>query len=69
MASGVKTVMHAPKFQSGGTVEFLPSDLRLTPLGRFEILRALPIERGVAQYRIKSLEDGHQRVAMECDLT
>ncbi len=60
--------MRAHKFQSGRMVEFLPSDLRLTSLGRFEILCALPIERGVAQYRIKSLKDGHQRVAMECDL-
>ena len=49
-------------------VEFLPNDLRLTPLGQFEILRALPIEHGVAQYQIKSLKDGHQRVAMESDL-
>jgi hypothetical protein len=57
------------KFKTGRTVEFLPSDLRLTPLGQFEIMRALPIEHGVAQYRIKSLRDGHQRVAMESDLT
>jgi hypothetical protein len=57
------------KFKIGRMVEFVPSDLRLTPLGRFEILFRLPIESGVAQYRIKSLKDGHQRVAMESDLT
>lgn len=57
------------KFKIGRTVEFVPSDLRLSPPGRFEILRALPIEHGIAQYRIKSLKDGHQRVAMESDLT
>jgi hypothetical protein len=65
----VSIIMVAHKFKIGRTVEFVPSDLRLTPLGQFEILRALPIERGLAQYRIKSLKDGHQRVAMESDLT
>lgn len=60
--------MSAHKFRAGRTVEFVPSDLRLTPLGQFEIVRALPIEHGIAQYRLKSLKDGHQRVAMESDL-
>ena len=60
--------MLSHKFKIGGTVEFVPSDLRLTPLGRFEVLRALPLEHGVAQYRIKSLKDGHQRVALESEL-
>jgi hypothetical protein len=61
--------MQSHKFKVGRMVEFVPSDLRLTPLGRFEILRTLPIEHGILQYRIKSLKDGHQRVAMESDLT
>ncbi len=61
--------MISHKYKVGRMVEFLPSSARLTPLGRFEILRALPIEHGIAQYRIKSLKDGHQRVAMESDLS
>jgi len=61
--------MRVHKYTIGRTVEFLPSDLRLTPLGPFEIMRVLPIEHGIAQYRIKSLKDGHQRVAVESDLT
>ena len=65
---GVNTAMRAHKFEAGRTVEFVPSDLRLTPLGQFEIVRALPIEHGIAQYRLKSLKDGHQRVATESDL-
>lgn len=56
------------KYKIGRTVEFRSSDLRPTPLGRFEILRPLPVEHGVLQYRVKSLKDGHQRVAMESDL-
>jgi len=60
--------MLAHKFKIGRTVSFVQSDLRPTPPGRFEILRALPIEHGIVQYRIKSLKDGHQRVVMESDL-
>jgi hypothetical protein len=60
--------MTSHKYAVGRTVEFVPSDVRLSPLGRFEIVRALPIEHGIAQYRIKSLKDGHQRVVMESDL-
>jgi hypothetical protein len=62
------TAMAFHKYAVGRMVEFVPNDLRLSPLGRFEIVRALPIEYGLAQYRIKSLRDGHQRVAMESDL-
>ncbi|MGH7034225.1 MAG: hypothetical protein ACREFL_10890 [Stellaceae bacterium] len=60
--------MNAHKFKIGRKVAFLPSDLRPSPPGQFEILRALPVEHGIVQYRLKSMKDGHQRVAMESDL-
>jgi hypothetical protein len=66
---GEHSAMLCHKFRIGRKVEFVPNDLHRAPLGQFEILRALPIEHGVAQYHIKSLKDGHQRVAMEGDLT
>ncbi len=56
------------KFKPGQSVEFVASDLRLTPLGSFKIVRAMPSERGIQQYRIKSDRDGHERVVMEADL-
>jgi hypothetical protein len=65
----VNTIMASHKYVVGRMVEFVPSELRLSPLGQFEIVRALPIEHGIAQYRIKSLKDGHQRVVMESDLS
>jgi hypothetical protein len=37
--------------------------------GTFKILRVLPEERGVWQYRVKSVADGHERVVLESDLT
>ncbi|HUZ73679.1 MAG TPA: hypothetical protein VMU87_11890 [Stellaceae bacterium] len=56
------------KFKLGQSVEYVASDLRPKPLGSFVIVRAMPSERGVRQYRIKSAIDGHERVAMEGDL-
>jgi hypothetical protein len=61
--------MPSHKFAAGRKVEFTPSGARLSPLGQFEIVRAMPIEHGILQYRIKSLKDGHLRVAMESDLS
>jgi hypothetical protein len=61
--------MEARKFKLGQSVEFVTSDLRLKPLGRFTIVRVMPSERGIQQYRIKSVIDGHERMVMEGDLT
>ena len=35
---------------------------------RFEVVRLLPTEHWINRYRIKSLWDGHERVAMENEL-
>ncbi len=61
-------MMDVHKFTPGQSVEFVPSDLRLKPLGVFKVVRAMPSERGIQQYRIKSVMDGHERVVMEADL-
>ena len=61
--------MESHKFKLGQSVEFAASDLRLKPLGRFTIVRVMPSERGIQQYRVKSVVDGHERMAMEGDLT
>lgn len=56
------------KFKPGQSVEFVASDLRLKPLGVFTIVRAMPKDQGIQQYRIKSATDGHERVVMEGEL-
>jgi hypothetical protein len=56
------------KFKLGQSVEFVASDLRLKPLGLFKVVRVMPSERGIQQYRIQSEQDGHERVVMEADL-
>lgn len=60
--------MSDQKFQVKQLVDFVAWDFRLMPLGRFEIVRVLPVERGVCQYRIKSIKDGHERVVTESEL-
>ena len=60
--------MELHKFKPGQSVEFVASDLRLKPLGVFKIVRVMPSERGIRQYRIKSVMDGHERMVMEGEL-
>ena len=60
--------MELHKFKLGQSVEFVASDFRLKPLGVFKIVRVMPSERGIVQYRIKSVMDGHERMALEGDL-
>ncbi len=37
--------------------------------GTFEVVRLLPEEHGINHYRLKSIVDGHERVATEGELT
>lgn len=60
--------MQTHKFKVKQSVELVASYLRLKPLGRFAIVRMMPTEHGILQYRIKSLTDGHERVVMESEL-
>ena len=61
--------MESRKFKLGQSVEFTTSDLRPKPLGQFKVVRVMPNERGIQQYRVKSTTDGHERMAMESDLS
>lgn len=61
--------MEPHKFKLGQSVELLRKEPHLKPLGRFEVIRIMPTEHGQRQYRIRSSFDGHERVAIEADLT
>jgi hypothetical protein len=39
-----------------------------TPGGTFTIVRAMPTENGMKQYRIRSNTDGHERIVTEAEL-
>jgi len=61
--------MERHKFKVGQTVELLHKpEQNLKRLGRFEVTRVMPTEHGHRQYRIRSLTDGHERVALEAEL-
>lgn len=54
--------------QARQTVELVGPNIRLKPLGRFEVVRLMPTEHGLRQYRIRSLGDGRERMALEAEL-
>ena len=56
------------KFKPGQSVELVAGTVRLTPLGAFKVVRVMPSERGVRQYRVKSVTDGHERMVTEAEL-
>ena len=56
------------KFKVNQSAELVARDLQLKTPGRFTIVRLLPTEHGVLQYRIKSLTDGHERVVTKSEL-
>jgi len=56
------------KFRINQLVDFIAQDLRLTSLGQFKVVRVLPVEHGIRQYRIQSVKDGHERVVVESEL-
>ncbi len=49
-------------------VKLIPSPYIRNSQGEFEILRVLPEEHGMHQYRIKSATDGVVRVVMESEI-
>ncbi len=60
----------AYKFNVKETVTYSPAVLGGSHRHvQFEIVRHLPSERGMNQYRVKSLIDGHERVALESELS
>lgn len=60
--------MAAHKFKVGQLVT-LQSKRHGVFAERFEVVRLLPAEKGVFQYRIRSTRDGHERVVIESELT
>jgi hypothetical protein len=55
----------AHKFAVGQIVRVLPSPVTRDVRGNFKVVRILPTEHGVRQYRVKSETDGHERVVSE----
>jgi hypothetical protein len=61
--------MAARKFAVGQTVRFSPDRLQLrSARGQFKVLRLLPEDASIFQYRVKSEADGHERIVREDQL-
>ncbi len=56
------------KFKAGQNVMLVPGGYDSKRQTHFQIVRPLPAERGILQYRIKSILDGHERVVVESEL-
>ncbi|MEJ0016342.1 MAG: hypothetical protein WDN25_07195 [Acetobacteraceae bacterium] len=61
--------MSRHKFKIGQTVHLVPNRLeRHVPGGAYKIERVLPDEGRDLQYRVKNVQDGHERVVNEAQL-
>lgn len=60
------------KFSVGQTVDLTPRMLRAAASGKYEVRQLMPAsdrDVGDPTYRIKSLDEKHERVVFESDLT
>lgn len=61
--------MSAHRFAIGQTVRFSPDrNQERSAQGSFKVVRLLPEEASIFQYRVKSQLDGHERVVREDQL-
>jgi len=56
------------KFHIGEIVELAPSVTRNAPRGVYVVTKPLPESAGEYEYRIKSINEPHERVARESEL-
>jgi hypothetical protein len=64
-----KVAMLEHKFRVGQAVEFFPDPgVDRASRGRYTIVRLLPLEGSIPQYRVKNTADGHERMARENQL-
>ena len=57
-----------PKFRVGDVITLKPSVVRNVPGGIYEVIKVLPDHNGEREYRIKSANEPHERVALESEL-
>ena len=60
------------KFSVGQAVDLVPRILRAAAPGQYEIRQLMPVsdrDTGDPSYRIKSIDEKHERVVFESDLT
>ncbi len=61
--------MASHKFHVGQIVTIRPALSRNVPGGVYKVTKQLPENRGEFEYRIKGVDEVHERVARESELT
>jgi len=61
--------MASHKFRVGQIVTIKPALSRNVPGGVYTVTKQLPENRGEFEYRIKSMDEVHERIARESELT
>ena len=61
--------MKGHKFKVGEFVRVAAPKYLGTPQGRYEVVRLMPPEGNQNQYRVRSVEDGVERMVKEDDLS
>jgi hypothetical protein len=64
----LESSMLSRKFHVGQLVQLAPTISRNVPGGSYEITKKLPESRGEFEYRIKSMNEPHERVVRESEL-
>jgi hypothetical protein len=62
------SIMPAHKFRIGQLVQLAPAISRNVPGGTYEVTKQLPESRGEFEYRIKSVNEPHERIVRESEL-
>jgi hypothetical protein len=57
------------KFKVGQIVQFNPDGRIIAPRGSYEVTKRLPYNGHEYEYRIKSAQEAHERIAKESQLT
>jgi len=60
--------MPTHKFHGGEIVQLSPSTIRNVPGGSYTVVKQLPAIGGEFEYRIKSINEPHERVVRESEL-
>jgi hypothetical protein len=60
--------MPTHKFHVGEIVHLSPAVSRNVPGGSYQVVKQLPASGGEFEYRIKSMNEPHERVARESEL-
>jgi hypothetical protein len=68
LAFTLESSMLSHKFRIGQRVEFDPARSRNAPGGSYEIKKRLPESRGEFEYRIKRVDEPHERLVRESEL-